>query len=120
MFVFLAYAFMTQRWMLYPTLVIGGLSGVAMPSLNAIMSRGLAAERQGELSGAMASVMGLSSVVGPLLLTQTMAHYSAADAPVYFPGAAFVLSAGFAVVCLLLLRFQLRSPQSAAVAATKP
>jgi DHA1 family tetracycline resistance protein-like MFS transporter len=105
---FLLYAFMTQRWMLYPTLVFGGLAGMAMPSLNAIMSRGLAAERQGELSGAMASVMSLSSVVGPLLLTQTMARFSAADAPIYFPGAAFVLSAGFSVVCLILLRVQLR------------
>jgi DHA1 family tetracycline resistance protein-like MFS transporter len=118
---FLAYAFMTQRWMLYPTLVFGGLAGVAMPSLNAIMSRGLAAERQGELSGAMASVMGLSSVVGPLLLTQTMARFSAADAPVYFPGAAFVLSAGFSLVCLFLLRVQLRStqPNEALVAAAR-
>jgi DHA1 family tetracycline resistance protein-like MFS transporter len=108
---FSAYAFMTQRWMLYPTLVVGGLAGVTMPSLNAIMSRGLAAERQGELSGAMASVMGLSSVVGPLLLTQTMARFSGADAPVYFPGAAFLLSAGFSVVCLVLLRWQLREPR---------
>jgi DHA1 family tetracycline resistance protein-like MFS transporter len=108
---FLSYAFMTERWMLYPTLVLGGLQGVAMPSLQALMSRGLAPERQGELSGAMASVMGLSSVVGPLLLTQTMAHFSTRDAPVYFPGAAFVVSAGFSVLCLILLRVQLRKPQ---------
>jgi DHA1 family tetracycline resistance protein-like MFS transporter len=87
---------------------------VAMPSLNALMSRGLAPERQGELSGGMASVMGLSSVVGPLLLTQTMAYFSGSDAPVYFPGAAFVLSAGFSLLCLLLLRFPLRTAPAAA------
>ena len=63
-------------------LAVGGLQGVAMPSLNALMSSELGPERQGELQGGMASVMGLSSVVGPLLLTQTMAHFSARDAPV--------------------------------------
>jgi len=111
--VFLAYAFMTQRWMLYPTLALGGLQGVAMPSLNALMSKELGPERQGELSGGMASVMGLSSVLGPLVLTQTMAHFSVRDAPPYFPGAAFVLSAGCAALCLLLLRLLLRGPRPA-------
>jgi DHA1 family tetracycline resistance protein-like MFS transporter len=105
---FLAYAFMTQKWMLYPVLALGGLQSVAMPSLNALMSRALGPERQGELSGAMASIMGLSSILGPYVLTQTMAHYSAPDAPVYFPGAAFVLAAGCALLCLLLFELQLR------------
>lgn len=112
--VFMGYAFITQRWMLYPLLAVGGLQGVAMPSLNALMSRELGPERQGELSGGMASVMGLSSVVGPLLLTQTMATFSAADAPVYFPGAAFVVASCFALFCLFLLRVQLRATERGA------
>ncbi|MDB4987390.1 MAG: hypothetical protein JWN04_2568 [Myxococcaceae bacterium] len=106
---FLAYAFMTEKWMLYPVLALGGMQGVAMPSLNSLMSRELGPERQGELAGGMASIMGLSSVVGPYVLSQTMAHYSAPDAPFYFPGAAFVLAAGCAFTCLILLRLQLRS-----------
>ena len=105
---FLAYAFMTQRWMLYPVLALGGMQGVAMPSLNALMSKELGPERQGELAGGMASVMGLSSVVGPLVLTQVLAHFSAPDAKVYFPGAAFVVAAAFALLCVVLLRLQLR------------
>jgi MFS transporter, DHA1 family, tetracycline resistance protein len=105
---FLSYAFMTQKWMLYPVLALGGMQGVAMPSLNALMSRALGPERQGELSGAMASIMGLSSIVGPYVLTQTMAYYSAPNAPVYFPGAAFVLAAGCALMCLVLFELQLR------------
>jgi DHA1 family tetracycline resistance protein-like MFS transporter len=105
---FLAYAFMTQKWMLYPVLAVGGLQGVAMPSLNSLMSKELGPERQGELAGGMASVMGLSSVVGPLVLTQVLAKFSAPDAPVYFPGAAFVVAAACALLCVLLLRLQLR------------
>ncbi len=105
---FLAYAFMTQKWMLYPVLMLGGMQSVAMPSLNALMSRALGPERQGELSGAMASIMGLSSIIGPYVLTQTMAYYSSPSAPVYFPGAAFLLAALCALGCALLFQVQLR------------
>jgi DHA1 family tetracycline resistance protein-like MFS transporter len=104
---FLGYAFITQTWMILPVLVFGGLQGLAMPSINALLSRQLGPERQGELQGGMASVMGLSSIVGPLALTQTFARFSGPTAPVHFPGAAFVLSAVFAFIALCLLLAQL-------------
>jgi len=103
MLAFLAYAFMDARWMLYPVLAVGGLQGVAMPAINAMMSKRLGPERQGELSGAMASLMGLSAVVGPLALTQALAAFSGPTARVQFPGAAFLLAAFLAFVCLCLL-----------------
>jgi DHA1 family tetracycline resistance protein-like MFS transporter len=102
-FGFLFYAFAPERWMLYPMLAVGGFQGLAMPSINAMMSRRLGVDRQGELSGGIASIMGLASVVGPVLLTQTMAHYASPSAGTHFPGAAFLLSAGLGVVCFLLL-----------------
>jgi len=93
-----------------------------MPSMNALLSQRMGPERQGELQGAMASVMGLSSIVGPFSLTQTFAYFAAPDATVRFPGAAFLLAAGFACVCLGLLLLQLRAhtrsgTRAAAVAA---
>lgn len=103
MTVFLAYALMTESWMLWPVLLIGGLQGTAMPSINAILSKELGPDRQGELQGGMASVMGLSAVIAPLVLSQTLASFSAADAPIRFPGAAFALAAVFGLVSLVLL-----------------
>jgi DHA1 family tetracycline resistance protein-like MFS transporter len=100
---FVCYAFMTQRWMLYPVLLLGGLQGCASPSINALMSRELGPERQGELQGGIASLMGLSAIIGPFILTQALARFSAEDAPVYFPGAAFLLAACLGVVCFGLL-----------------
>jgi DHA1 family tetracycline resistance protein-like MFS transporter len=111
---FLSYAFITQMWMLYVVLALGGLQGLAMPSINALLSRQLGPERQGELQGGMASVMGLSSIIGPLALTQTLAHFSGPDAQVHFPGAAFLLSAAFATIsCSLLLANAGRAPGAA-------
>jgi DHA1 family tetracycline resistance protein-like MFS transporter len=114
---FLAYAFMTESWMLWPVLLLGGLQGAAMPAMNAIMSKELGPERQGELQGGMASVMGISSVIGPLVLTQTLAHFSRPDAEVHFPGAAFALAALLALVSLALLVAE--RTQMASLPATK-
>src|SRR6185436_17865143 len=50
---FLAYAFISSSWMLWPVLLAGGLQGMAMPALNALMSKELGPERQGELQGGM-------------------------------------------------------------------
>lgn len=108
MLTFIAYAFVPESWMLYPVLAVGGLSGMAMPSMNALMSKELGPERQGELQGGLASLMGLCSIIGPLSLTQTLSYFTQPGAPVYFPGAAFVLAATLAGVCLTLLLWQLR------------
>jgi DHA1 family tetracycline resistance protein-like MFS transporter len=88
-----------------------------MPSLNSMMSKQLGPERQGELQGGMASVMGLSSILGPWALTETLARFASlgpnataarpAGAP-YFPGAAFVLAALLALISLSILWSQLR------------
>jgi DHA1 family tetracycline resistance protein-like MFS transporter len=116
--VFAVYPFTTQSWMLYPILAAGGLQGMAMPSINALMSKQLAPERQGELQGGMASLIGLSSIIGPLALTQTLAYFSSPRAPIYFPGAAFVLAAVLGSIGFVLLLAQL--PRVAALGVTGP
>jgi DHA1 family tetracycline resistance protein-like MFS transporter len=114
---FLCYAFMTESWMLFPVLAIGGLQGIASPSINALMSRELGPERQGELQGGLASVMGLASIFGPFTLTQVLAYFSNPGAPVYFPGAAFFLAALLGMLCFALL---LRGRTSPHIASDEP
>ena len=106
---FALYAFIPDSWMLYPILALGGVQGIAMPSMNALMSRAIGPERQGELQGGMASVMGLSSIVGPLLLSQVLAYFSGDSAPVHFPGAAVLLASLLGLLCLGMLRSATRA-----------
>lgn len=106
--VFGAYAFATRSWMLYPLLLLGGLQGVSMPSINAMMSQRVAPERQGELQGGMASLLALSSIIGPLTMTQTLAYFSGPRAPVHLPGAAFLLAALLSLLALALVLLQVR------------
>lgn len=62
--------------------------------------------------------MGLGSIVAPLLLTGTMARFAAADAPVRFPGAAFLAAAAIGSIALVLLRRLPRADQSSASVAS--
>ncbi|WP_300396489.1 TCR/Tet family MFS transporter [Henriciella sp.] len=80
-------------WMIYAIIPLSALGGVFGPSLNQVMSGLTPRNAQGELQGATASLNAFSVIFAPLLMTQTLHTFSAADAPVYFPGAAFLLAA---------------------------
>jgi DHA1 family tetracycline resistance protein-like MFS transporter len=49
------------------------------------------ANEQGELQGALTSLMSATSIIGPPLMTNTFYFFTHKKAPVYFPGASFVL-----------------------------
>lgn len=100
---FIAYAFATQTWMAYAIMVAIAVQSLVQPSLMAILSRRATPETQGEVQGIISMAMGIGQIVAPVLLTGTMAAFTRADAPVHFPGAAFLVSAVFGLAALALL-----------------
>ena len=70
----------------------------------AMMSRRASAETQGEVQGISAMAMGLGQLAAPVLLTGTMAFFTADTAPVHFPGAAFLVAALFGLLAVAVLR----------------
>jgi DHA1 family tetracycline resistance protein-like MFS transporter len=104
---FAGYAFATQGWMMYPAMLVWSLIGLAMPSINGIISQHVPATEQGELQGALASIGGVTSIVAPVMLTSVFAWFTRPGTPFYFPGAAF-LAAGLllALAAILLLRME--------------
>jgi DHA1 family tetracycline resistance protein-like MFS transporter len=103
----LTYALLPKAWMVFPVTFIGALQAVAYPALNALMTQRVPPNAQGELQGAMSSLTSLTSIAGPLLMTQTLAMFAAPDAAIHFPGAAFVLAALLNLAGFTLLLFQL-------------
>jgi DHA1 family tetracycline resistance protein-like MFS transporter len=91
---------------------------IVMPSTNALMSHRVASDAQGELQGAVASLYSLSSIVGPPLMTQLFGRFSAPDAPVYLPGAAFIASTLLATTSLLIYWWTTRERAGAAATAS--
>ncbi len=80
-------------WMAYAIIAVTSLGGVAMPAINTITSTLTPRDAQGELQGAQASMMAMTLIFSPVLMSQTLQAFSAPNAPIYFPGAAFLLAA---------------------------
>ncbi len=100
----IGFAAATEGWMVYVLIVVGSLQGIAMPAVNAMMSHEVAPEQQGELQGAVASLQGIASIVGPFVMTQTFAAFTSPMAPFVFPGAPYAVSALLFALATVLLR----------------
>lgn len=83
-------------------IIVGSVTALTFPSLQAIMSARVAEDAQGELQGSIASVISFTSVIGPPLMTSVFAAF-ADRSGLYFPGAPFILSAGLAVAAVAIL-----------------
>jgi DHA1 family tetracycline resistance protein-like MFS transporter len=99
---YLVYAFASAGWMMYVGILVSLLQPLVFPALQGMMSSGVAASEQGELQGAVSSIQSLSSIFGPPLMTGSLAYFSGGGSAVYFPGAPFLLAAGFSVAALLV------------------
>jgi DHA1 family tetracycline resistance protein-like MFS transporter len=81
----------SQGWMMFAFLVPYCLGGIAGPALQAIISGHVPPNEQGELQGALTSLMSATSIIGPPLMTGLFAYFTHNSAPVYFPGISFLL-----------------------------
>jgi DHA1 family tetracycline resistance protein-like MFS transporter len=52
--------------------------------------------------------MSIAAVIGPVLVTQVFAAFTGPSAPVYFPGAPFLMGAGITVAAAVLLKVVLK------------
>ena len=91
------------------------LWGIATPSLQTLMTRLVDATEQGRLQGALASLMGLASLIGPTVFTQTFSVFIGEHAALGLPGAPFVLAAVLVVASVLLAWRTTQPPPTAAV-----
>lgn len=90
------------------------LGGIAGPSLQGIISSHVPSNQQGELQGALTSLMSATSIVGPLLMTNLFSFFSRDPLHNYFPGAPFIAGAFFFLISTILSYSSLRAePQQA-------
>ena len=90
---FVLFAFASRGWMMFAFLAPYCLGGIAGPALQGTISGQVPPTEQGELQGALTSLISLTGVVGPLLMTYLFAYFTGPGAPVQFPGAPFALGA---------------------------
>ncbi len=107
---FLLFAFATQGWMMFAFMVPYALGGIAGPSIQGIISSNVPANEQGELQGALTSLMSATAIIGPPLMTFLFAHFTKAGAPLLFPGAPFLMASvlTFASTVMAIRNFRKR------------
>lgn len=96
-------AFLTNGAIALLLNVLNGFSGMAMPAINAMMSRRTPPSQQGELQGLNGSMSALAFLMAQLVYNNILATFTADGAPIYFPGAPFLVAAGLSIVTLLAL-----------------
>jgi MFS transporter, DHA1 family, tetracycline resistance protein len=105
---FVLYAFAGQSWMVFAITVVYCLGGIAGPALQGIISTQVPPNEQGELQGGLTSLQSVTSIFGPVLMTNTFAAFTGDDAATYFPGAPMVLGALLSIVATLMARASLK------------
>ncbi len=85
------FSFASQSWMMFVFLVPYCLGGICGPALQSIISGQVPANQQGELQGGLTSIMSLTSIIGPVVMTSLFSYFTQPTAPFHFAGAPFLL-----------------------------
>jgi len=87
------FAFASQGWMMFVFLVPYCLGGISGPALQGIISNQVPANEQGELQGALTSLVSVTSFLGPLIMNNLFAYFTSDRAPFKFSGMPFMVGA---------------------------
>ncbi len=87
------FAFATQSWMMFVFLIPYCFGGISGPALQSLISVHVPKNEQGELQGSLTSIMSVTSIVGPLIMTGLFSYFTNPKHGVYFPGVSFLMGA---------------------------
>jgi DHA1 family tetracycline resistance protein-like MFS transporter len=103
------FAMASTGWLMLIFLIPYCLGGVCGPALQSVISNQVPSNEQGELQGALTSLMSVTSIAGPLIMNYLFAYFTGPQTPVYFPGAPFILGAILIVVGIFFAIGSLRT-----------
>jgi len=100
---FLSFSLATKGWMMFIFMIPFALGGIAGASIKSLITADFPANEQGELQGSLTSILSISTILGPLFMTNLFSYFSRKSAPVYFPGAPFLAAAVLLSLSLFLV-----------------
>ena len=109
-----ALGLVTSPWVALAITPVTALGGAVTPALQALASRAAPADAQGELQGVLASLNAIAMITSPLLMTSVFSYFTAPGAPVFSPGAPFLVASAMMIACLALHVYGPRLRQRAA------
>jgi DHA1 family tetracycline resistance protein-like MFS transporter len=88
---FAVYGIAPEGWIFCLGIPVMAFWGLAGPATQSLMTRRVSISEQGQLQGAIASINGLTGLIGPTLFTQSFAYFIS-HATWHIPGAPFLLA----------------------------
>jgi DHA1 family tetracycline resistance protein-like MFS transporter len=79
-------------------LALGGLTG---PTVQSILSKTVQVNEQGELQGFVNSIMSLTAIIGPPLMSGLFYYFTSTSSVMQLPGAPYFMSALLVVICFI-------------------
>lgn len=95
-------AFITSGVLALILTPITAMGAVVTPALQAIMSKMVDDNQQGELQGVMTAVNALAMIISPMMMASVFAQFSREGAPIYLPGAPFLVALGLMGIGLFI------------------
>lgn len=102
------FAFTNQGWMMFVFLVPYSLGGICGPALQSIISKNVPANEQGELQGALSSLVSVTAILGPPIMTNAFYYFTHDKAPFQFSGAPFFLASILMFISAIIIYFAFR------------
>lgn len=102
------FAFTNQGWMMFVFLVPYSLGGICGPALQSIISKNVPANEQGELQGALSSLVSVTAILGPPIMTNLFYYFTHDKAPFQFSGAPFFLASILLFISAIIIYFAFR------------
>lgn len=99
------FAFTNQGWMMFVFLIPYSLGGICGPALQSIISENVPSNEQGELQGALASLVSATSIIGPPIMTNLFYYFTHDKAPLKFSGAPFFLASILMSISAIIIYF---------------
>jgi len=99
-------AFNNIGWLMYVYMIPYCMGGIGGTALQGFISEHVSPREQGELQGALTSLVSITTIIGPLLMTSLFHHFTSKDSSIYFPGAPFLMGA---ILMLVSIGLTIRS-----------
>lgn len=109
---FTGFSFAPTGLIMLLTIVPYSIGGFAIPALQGLISNKVPSNQQGELQGALASLVSFTSIFGPPIMANLFGYFTGDAAPVYFPGISFLTGVMLVILALFLAARVLKNVDS--------
>jgi DHA1 family tetracycline resistance protein-like MFS transporter len=105
---FFLFSMASQPWMMFAIVGVYAFGGISLPNIQGILSSQVPSNEQGELQGGITSLISVTAVIGPLLMTGSFTYFTKDPQTLYFPGIPFFIGGILTFICFGIAYFALK------------